>query len=233
MLLLSASWTRALTITGNHSHPNTYSDTLLDNIGRILGTKPYIRVGGNTQDYALYDASLPFSLNGTFDLSRSADYPTTITIGPSFFESYNTWKDVKFCHGFNLGLGGNRSSGWQTLLDTVPLACKALGGGKAYAWTYGNEPDLYSTSAQGPVRPADWSESTFVSQWLNGTRQIKALLGEHCPELVDSDSYGYMAPSFAGVGNRLKSPAAWAAGLNNDRNVKLFSTHKYVSHRHL
>jgi hypothetical protein len=198
----------------------------LDNIGHIIGHKPYIRVGGNTQDYALYDPSLPYALNGTFDPKRSEDYPTTITIGPSYFEAYNTWKDVKYYHGFNLGLGGNRSSGWQTLLDTVPLACKALSGGKLYVWGYGNEPDLYSTSAQGPVRPSDWSEEAYVSQWHNGTRQIKALIEEHCPELADEDSYGYMAPSFAGVGNHLNAAAAWAAGLNDDKNVKLFSTHK-------
>ncbi|KAK4240871.1 hypothetical protein C8A03DRAFT_12841 [Achaetomium macrosporum] len=210
---------------GNTSHPNIYSDTLLENIGRIIGTKPYIRVGGNTQDYALYDASLPYALNGTIDPARSPDYPTTITIGPSYFESYNTWRDVKFCHGFNLGLGGNRSSGWQTLLDTVPLACKALGRRQLYLWEYGNEPDLYSTSAQGPVRPSDWNEATYVSQWHNGTRTIKALLKEHCPELATDDVYGYMAPSFAGVGNRLKAPAAWAAGLNEDKSIKLFSTH--------
>ncbi|KAK3394236.1 hypothetical protein B0H63DRAFT_40688 [Podospora didyma] len=214
---------------GNISYPNKFSDTLLSNIRDLIGTKPYIRVGGNTQDYALYNASLPYALNGTFDLGRSADYPTTIFIGPSYFESYQTWNDVKFCHGFNMGLGGNRSSGWQTLLETVPLACKALGREKLYLWTYGNEPDLFSTSAQGPVRPARWDERTYVSQWLNGTRTIKTLLQEHCPELSSGDSYGYLAPSFAGVGNRLKAPAAWAQNLNVDKNIRLFATHNYIS----
>lgn len=214
---------------GNSSHPNTFSDILLGNIRDLIGAKPYIRVGGNTQDYALYNASLPYALNGTFDLARSADYPTTIFIGPSYFESYTTWKDVKFSHGFNLGLGGNRSSGWQTLLDTVPLACKVLGAGKLYAWTYGNEPDLYSTSSQGPVRLPDWNETQYVKQWLNGTRAIKALLDKNCPELAVPAAYGYIAPSFAGVGNRLKAPVAWAQDLDTDGDIKLFSTHNYIS----
>ncbi|KAK3341468.1 glycoside hydrolase superfamily [Lasiosphaeria hispida] len=212
---------------GNNSHPNTFSGNLLENLGRYMGSKPYIRVGGNTQDYALYDASLPYALNGTYDLKRSADYPTTIFIGPSYFESYNTWKDVKFSHGLNLGLGGNSSSGWQSLKNTVPLVCRALGKGKLYAWQYGNEPDLYSTSAQGPVRPPSWDEATYVEQWLNGTRMIKTLIEEHCPELLDS--YGYLAPAFGGVGNHLKAPKAWAAGINSDKNIKLFSTHNYIS----
>lgn len=215
--------------SGNNSAPNVFSDNLLNNIGNLTGTKPYIRVGGNTQDYALYNASLPFALNGTFNYARSSDYPTTIFIGPSYFESYAQWPNTKFSHGFNLGLGANDSAGWQTLLDTVPLACKALGGGKLLMWEYGNEPDLYSTSSQGPVRPPaplGWNESIYVSQWLNGTRQIKASLQEACPELLTDGSYGYMAPSLGGVGNTLKLPAIWAAGLDQDSDVKLVSTHK-------
>ena len=75
------------------------------------GTRPYIRVGGNTQDYALYNSSLKEAINGTYNLARSADYPTTIFIGPSYFESYHTWPNTKFSHGFNLGLGGNNTAG--------------------------------------------------------------------------------------------------------------------------
>lgn len=86
-----------------------------------MGSRPYIRVGGNTQDHALYDASLPHALKGTIDPKRSPDYPTTISIGPSYFQSYKTWNDTNFIHGFNFGLGGNSSEGWHTLVDTVPL----------------------------------------------------------------------------------------------------------------
>lgn len=211
---------------GNNSLPNTFSNNLLNNLGNFTGTKPYIRVGGNTQDYALYNASLQYAINGTVNPSRSPDYPTTIFIGPSYFESYNTWPDTKFSHGFNLGLGGNNSVGWETLIDTVPLACKALSGGRLLWWEYGNEPDLYSTSSQGPVRPPGWNESTYVSQWLNGTRAIKAELQKACPELTSNSTYGYLAPSFAGVDNHLKPVKTWQSGLNADQDIKLISSHK-------
>ncbi|KAL1865293.1 hypothetical protein VTK73DRAFT_5294 [Phialemonium thermophilum] len=214
---------------GNKSQPNVYSNNLLENIGDLIGTKPYIRVGGNTQDYALYNASLPFALNGTYNLNKSPDYPTTIFIGPSYFESYSTWNATKFSHGFNLGLGGNNSEGWQTLLDTAPLACKALSHDNFYLWEYGNEPDLYSTSAQGPVRPSNWNETTYVSQWLNGTRHILERIQQHCPELAAKASYGYMAPSLAGTNGHLKAIVAWQDGLNTDKDIKMFSTHNYIS----
>ncbi|KAN0092480.1 glycoside hydrolase family 79 protein [Hyaloscypha variabilis] len=213
---------------GNKSLPNIFSNNLLNNLGRLTGTKPHIRVGGNTQDYALYNASLKTAINGTFNLQRSADYPTTIFIGPSYFESYSTWPNTRFSHGFNLGLGGNNSVGWETLLDTVPLACKALSNGKLLMWEYGNEPDLYSTSSQGPVRPPSWNESQYVSQWLNGTRAIKAQLTKYCPDMVSNESYGYLAPSFAGTNNHLKPLLTWQDGLDQDQDIKLISSHNYI-----
>ncbi len=185
-------------------------------------------MGGNTQDYAIYNASLREATNGTINVSKSPDYPTTLFIGPSFFDSYSTWPDTKFIHGFNLGLGANNSVGWETLLETVPLACKALRGGKLLWWEYGNEPDLYSTSAQGPVRPPTWNESQYISQWLNGTRAIRSQLAKACPDLLSSSSYGYLAPSFAGVSNHLKPVLTWQDGLDVDKDIKLISSHKYV-----
>ncbi|KAF8858173.1 hypothetical protein BDZ45DRAFT_591590 [Acephala macrosclerotiorum] len=215
---------------GNSSSPNTFSNNLLNNLGDLTGTKPYIRVGGNTQDYALYNASLETATYGIINPKRSVDYPTTLYIGPSYFDSYNTWPNTKYTHGFNLGLGGNSSNpeGWETLLDTVPLACKALGKDKLLWWEYGNEPDLFSTSSQGAVRPPGWHESDYVAQWLNGTRAIKSQLAKACPELLGNDTYGYLAPSFAGTNNHLKYWTTWQDGLNADHDIKLISSHNYI-----
>jgi hypothetical protein len=133
-------------------------------------------------------------------------------------------------HGFNLGLGGRTEEGWKTLLETVPLACKAIGKKNLLWWEYGNEPDLFPTSAQGPVRPLTWDESAYVKEWLNGTRAIKSQLKKHCPDQVRSDKYGYLAPSFAGTNGRLKPLKVWDLGLNADDDIKLFSSHKYVQY---
>ncbi|KAI0837502.1 glycoside hydrolase family 79 protein [Hypoxylon sp. FL0890] len=210
---------------GNKSNPNEFSDNLLENLGAIAGVKPYIRVGGNTQDFAIYNADLKIALNGTYNLSRSADYPTTIEIGPSYFESYSTWPNVKFSHGFNMG--GNHAGEqkqWDTLLQTAALACKALGKDKLYMWEYGNEPDLYA----GAVRPSNWNESDYVAQWLNGTRNVFSVFNHSCPEL-GNDTFRWLAPSFAGTNNHLKAPVAWSDGLNEYNDIKLFSSHNYIS----
>lgn len=177
----------------------------------------------------MYNASLETALVGTINVTRSPDYPTTISIGPSYFDSYNTFTDTKFIHGFNLALGGsptNNAAGWQTLLDTAPLACKALANGKLLWWEYGNEPDLYSTSSQGPVRPSNWNESDYVAEWLNGTRAIKEQVAVACPEMATNDSFGFYSPSFGGTNNHLKPVRTWNDGLDADGDVKLFSSHK-------
>lgn len=198
---------------GNLSHPNEFSNNLLNNLASLAGTKPYIRVGGNTQDYAIYNPDLAVALNGTYNLSRSADYPTTIEIGPSYFESYHTWPDVKFSHGFNLG-GNHDDRQWESLLETAAVACKAIGKDRLYWWEYGNEPDLFTTSNQGPVRSPEYNESDYVTEWLNGTRAIRDVIESNCPDLLSHDTYGYLAPSFAGINNHLKSSVTWADGLD-------------------
>lgn len=164
-------------------------------------------------------------MRGIINTTRSADYPTTITIGPSFFDSYKTWPKVKFSHGFNLG-GNNDTRTAATLNQTVPLACKALSNDNLYLWEYGNEPDLFATSAQGPVRPTNYNESDYVEEWLDGTRIIRELLELNCPDLLGNDTYGYLAPSFAGTINHLKAPRTWSDGLDTDGDINYFSSHK-------
>ena len=169
----------------------------------------------------MYDADLDVAINGTFT-PVAEDYPTILFIGKSFFESYSTWTDTKFIHGFNLGK--NNSAGYETLEATVPLACEALKGGKLAYWELGNEPDLYKTSAQGIIRPSNWTEKDYVDEWLNKTRIFKSLVSENCSD----EPYSYISPSFAGTKNSLDPIRAWHAGLDTDKDIALISSHKYV-----
>ncbi|KAI1431121.1 glycoside hydrolase family 79 protein [Xylaria sp. CBS 124048] len=212
---------------GNQSQPNEFSNNLLENLGSLTGQKPYIRVGGNTQDYAIFNPDLQIALNGTINATRSPDYPTTVEIGTKYFESFLTWPNTKYSYGFNLG-GNHDSRVGETLVNAAALACKTLGKERLYLWEYGNEPDLYATSSQGPVRPITYNEADYVSEWLNGTRTIKSVIAKTCPDLVGNSSYGYLAPSFGGTGNHLKAPIAFQDGFDEDGVMRLYSTHNYI-----
>ncbi|KAI5358349.1 Putative glycoside hydrolase superfamily, beta-glucuronidase [Septoria linicola] len=212
--------------TGNISHPNNFSNNLLNNLADLQGTKPYIRVGGNTQDYAIFDKSLSVPSIGIINPNISSDYPTTLTIGPKYFESYRTWPNVKFVHGFNLGR--NSSVARQALLDSVSYACEALQD-RLLFWELSNEPDLYKTSAQGPVRPANWTEQIYVSEWHRWTRAIRQEMEHACPQLATDEAFQFYAPSFSGTTNNLDPLRTWRAGLNEDGIVGVISSHNYIS----
>jgi len=207
---------------GNLSSPNTFSDNLLANLGAITGSRPIIRVGGNTQDYALYDENLKIAINGTYVPAISQDYPLIIAIGKSYFESYQTWPNTTFIHGFNLGR--NTSAAYDTLVKTAPLACNALKGGKLLHWELGNEPDLFKTSAQGIIRPKTWTEQDYVNEWLNKTQTIGTQVKKSCPE----EPYSYIAPSFAGTRNSLDPVKPWHLGLDRDNDISQISSHNYI-----
>ena len=206
----------------------------------MTGTKPYIRVGGSSADKALYNTTLQTTaVNRTAShspevgaLPNSID--NIIEIGDVFFESYSTWPDIKYTHGFNLGLAGISPVGWSSLLATVPTACEALGNGKLLWWEYGNEPDLYSKNGvdgeAGQLRSLSWGDSDYVSQWQNGTLQIKNVLAQACPSMATSDAYGYIAPSFwVPDNNELTIAGTWHSGLNSNNDIRLISFHKYAS----
>jgi len=212
---------------GNSSAPNDFSNNLLNNLGNLTGSKPFIRVGGNTQDYALFDASLPVAQVGIVIPSVSPDYPRNLTIGPLFYDSFNTWPDTKYIYGFNLA--DNTTLGRQFLLNTAQYACKTLANGKLAYWELGNEPDLYSTSAQGPRRPLSWHEADYVREWLNGTRTIHSTIAQYCPSLASNNSFKFYAPSFAGTSaNHLNPITTWLDGLDTDKDIGIISSHNYI-----
>lgn len=178
-----------------------------------------------TRDYALYDPTLETATNGTIIPSISTDYPFLLTIGPSYFQSYHTWPNTKFIHGFNLAKNG--SEAMESLLETATLACKALGDGKLEHWELGNEPDQYSTSAQKPTRPSSWDDKEYVREWLHKSAAIKKKMQESCSHGAEGK---YIAPSFASIsGNALNLVLTWRDGLNDHHNIAQDSAHKYVS----
>lgn len=187
------------------------------------GTKPNLRIGGNTQDIALYDASLKSTAKiSAFNSALSNDYPTTLSIGPSFFEAYGNFPDTKFVHGFNFGQAGNNSFGWENLLEVAPVACKALGN-KMLSWEYGNEPDMFA-KYMTYRDPDTWNEQVLATQWLNGTKALSAALKAACPDL----KHNYWAPSFASIDRLLSPLKAWTSGENTSTEVSHFSQHNYV-----
>ena len=147
-------------------------------------------------------------------------HPEAIEIGPSFFDGFNNFPGSKFVYGLNLKNATNSAAGWQSLMNTVPVACKALDG-KLEWWEYGNEPDLYP-------RPADvWNDTSYVADWHNGTDAIQQQLAGACPDMATGNGYGYVGPSLLGT-TGLPPVKLFAAGLNDQNTIKQYTMHQYV-----
>ncbi|RJE21915.1 hypothetical protein PHISCL_05760 [Aspergillus sclerotialis] len=174
------------------------------------------------RDWASYDPDLKTAINGTVIPSISTDYPRILSIGPSFFESYSTWPDTKFIHGFNLAHNGSKIN--NDLLETIPVACKALDGKLAY-WELGNEPNNYKTAYQGASRPSNWTTQDYVDEWLSRTSLIKKKLAKSCPHLTNAK---YIAPS-TGLPTGILNPVdVFKHGLKSHHNIALNSEHNYM-----
>lgn len=215
---------------GNLTHPNTFSNNLLNNIASFSGSKPYIRVGGSSQDNALFVEKQEEALILNFG-TPTADQPANLTFGPKFFESYHTWPDTSFIHGYNLKYNGTDDR--AALLAQVPYACASLRN-QLIGWELGNEADLYSVVFPGvnatlfpAARSSAWKESDYADSWREWSEAIDAAVEEHCPDLAASDDYWY-APSFANSPtlSSLDPVKAWQAGLGSDRDLKVFAAHQ-------
>ncbi|KAM5384658.1 hypothetical protein ACJZ2D_001403 [Fusarium nematophilum] len=207
----------------NLAHPNGFSHNLLSNFKSLTGDKPYVRVGGNTQDNALYDPDLKAATNRTFG-NPDIQYPTSMTYGKAFFESYQTFQGVKFSHGFNLGANAT-NGGFDTLRATLPLACKAINRHNFAHWEVGNEADHYGhlKSNRPPIRDdLTWNAAAYVADWKNRTDTLVSIYRGSCKD----KPFKLLAPSFAGL-RWLED--TFADGLNRDNRIKAIGTHHYIA----
>lgn len=204
---------------GNLSHPNTFSNNLLKNIASFSGSKPYVRVGGSSQDNAEFVESQTQGAILNF-ATPTSDQPSNLTYGPAYFESYQTWPNVSFVHGFNIA--ENSTEAHEAQLASIPYACKALDG-RLLAWQIGNEPDLLYILQE---RAASYDDAAYVAEWLNLTRGIDAAVKKACPAASKTEWY---APSFAAATDLpavIEQTEAFRLGLDTDRNLKVFDAHQ-------
>ncbi|CAH0025007.1 unnamed protein product [Clonostachys rhizophaga] len=177
---------------GNLSTPNTFTNQLLSNLGRVSGKPPYIRVGGNSQDNALYDPELEAAYKHVFN-NPDIPYPTSMTYGKAYFEGYQTLSGVKFSHGFNLG-ANETNGGIENLRATFPLVCEAIGKDNFAFWEIGNEADTKSN--RGPIRDHDeWGPAAYTEDWQSRMDLLAAMHEETCGD----KPLRMLGPSFAGL----------------------------------
>ena len=220
---------------GNTSDPNEYSNNLLNNLGNLTGTKPYIRVGGTSADEAILSTQLGNATTHKANTDNSTGLQQTLTYGESYFESFTTWPDARYIFAFDMAvvLGYSADVGFASLNATVPLVCNVLADADRFLyWEYGNEPNLYATPSRGVVDVADWTDARYVDTWTNGTAVIRAQLqaDPRCASLAGA-AFGFIGPSIWLPSPRgaISLDEVWSAGLDATGLIELISMHRYLA----
>ena len=144
---------------------NDFSIQLLQNLADYSGAPPHLRIGGNTGDYMIFDASYK-----AFDLERNARStgPGAIAsdaniFGPSMFQAIDRFPtDTPITYGLNLAY--EASDFTSKIVAEAQAALDGLKNVKLVSFEIGNEPDLYLKNG---FRTGAWDGKTYVQQVLS------------------------------------------------------------------
>jgi hypothetical protein len=166
---------------GNEA-PNTFSIQLLQNLADYAGAPPHIRIGGNTQDYMIFNETFKElgwrkNANSTAQGAIAAD---SMIIGPGYFQAVDRFpKGTWVTYGLNLAYeagnepdlylqNGMRAGAWD---------------GKAYSKAFLERADAVYKQVLSPAKlPATFFEGPCTASTIGNTFEI--------PQLVDDGFLG-------------------------------------------
>ncbi|KAF2750203.1 glycoside hydrolase family 79 protein [Sporormia fimetaria CBS 119925] len=161
--------TNLFAFTGAES-PNNFSIQLFQNLANYAGAPPHIRLGGNTQDYMLYDKNhdgwyWKWNENSKAQGAYAAD---SVIYGPRFFEALERLPArTPVTFGLNLAYSGN------DYREQIVKAAKAARDGmrkvRLYSFEIGNEVDLY---LQNEMRRPPWDGNVYKNHFLDRAQAV-------------------------------------------------------------
>jgi hypothetical protein len=145
--------------------PNQFSVQLLQNLADYSGVPPHIRLGGNTQDYMIYNASnerFAWSANKNSQ-AQGAIAADSMIIGPNYFAAIDRFpQDTPITFGLNMAY---MDDDWEDhIVAMAQGAVDNIKKAKLYSFEVGNEPDLW---LQNSFRSAPWDGQTYTDQFLD------------------------------------------------------------------
>ncbi|KAF2268782.1 hypothetical protein CC78DRAFT_352917 [Lojkania enalia] len=147
-----------------HEDPNDFSIQLMQNLADYSGTAPHIRLGGNTQDYMIFDESYDAydwksNPDSTAQGTIAAD---SMLIGAGYFKSLDRFPGgTPITFGLNLAYQGSDYN--ETIVRMAQAAVEGMNNVKLVSFEIGNEPDLW---LENNFRSAPWNGQVYTNQFL-------------------------------------------------------------------
>ena len=208
---------------GSGSQPNEFTKSLIGIIAKRTGSAPSIRVGGTSGDRTTFvtDQTEPI----TSDPVPGSLIPGNVTIGPTFYESFETLAEFGAQYIYMVNLA---SLDLQNALAEARHALNVIGS-NLEAFEIGNEPDLYIS--QG-VRPPSWTEADYVREWQSFAGSIsQQVLGNNSHGIDSGVIYQALGFSSVDAGSGFTIEQAFDDGIDANKNVKIVSAHHYMTTR--
>ncbi|PSR82031.1 hypothetical protein BD289DRAFT_371895 [Coniella lustricola] len=144
----------------------TATTQCLANWEALTGTWPSIRIGGTTQDRALYDAST--SAYVVYTVAAATDAPDNLTFGSSFMRLAGEYKG-------SVVLGLDR--GKNNITNTIAAAKVAVSDmSNLLAIELGNEPEYWAGDGQ-PIASGTWTPATDAASQDSWDIQVGSAIG--------------------------------------------------------
>lgn len=143
--------------------PNSFSLQLFSNIAEYAGAPSHIRLGGNTQDYMIYDSTYqPYFVATNPNPTQQGAIPADLhTFGPNFFTAVDRFPSgTPVTFGLNLAY---EATDWpQKIQNSARAAVTLIKNAKLVSFEIGNEPDLFSKNG---FRSASYASPQFITDW--------------------------------------------------------------------
>lgn len=145
---------------------NQLSVNCLENLANYTGVPPYLRIGGNTQDYMIWqDNYTDYGLlPNPSPVGIGAYASDSLFFGPKYFEALNRFPArTPITFGLNLAYDKSAYGGYLDLIVAEAEAARThLTNIDLKAFEIGNEPDLW---LQNGFRVGDWNGQIYGQEW--------------------------------------------------------------------
>ncbi|KAI0547090.1 hypothetical protein F4679DRAFT_375269 [Xylaria curta] len=212
---------------GNDTHPNLFSKQVVQNLHDISGAYPIFRVGGSTQNSAVYYPNQIEAIIAPFS-SPAADQPSKSMLGPAFMQSFRQLPTgVQYIYGLNFFNPENETlfnvgDGLAQCVLEANAAYSALGD-SLYAFEIGNEVDGWPG---GQRRPENWTIQSYVTQW----NQYATAISQNLTSMDAMRLFqgcAFEAPRHLENRTRWNIQNAESDGMRSDK-AKTISDHEYM-----
>ncbi|TDL25597.1 glycoside hydrolase family 79 protein, partial [Rickenella mellea] len=206
---------------------NTFFFNTLDNLRRLTGQPPGIRIGANSEDHTNFNPNVQFSQAIFPAFTAQTPYPeaSSIVVGNQYYQiashlppgTHVTW-------GVNFGQN-NLTAAFleaQSIKNAFASSAVKNAGITLDFIEIGNEADLYAHANNGARNPSTWSISEYTKEWTNFAKNVSVAAG-----ITSSSHVKFLGGSFGFSGHSSSSfspQGMFASGILNSPQGQLITT---------